>query len=616
MSQPFVSFIITSYNQAEYLQETLNSIVNQKGDISYEMIIIDDCSKDGSPDIIKQWIEIEKPENCTLILNDNNLGLCKTLNKAISVSKGEWVKYIACDDILESDYLIEVKKYIDNGKEEVAFICTDMSHINSKGEMYRTSNWEYGHVEIDEESVNDFNKLLKAQYLNTPTVIYKKSLWEEIGGYDENLIFEDWDLYLRAKKVAKFGVIKKSLVRYRLHESNMHMNFKTNERYVTDSIVMLKKHLEEQTKPIIREGVIKEIANLIPINENRAIEIWSKEYDWLKLEKNGAMPLVSVLMPAYNAAQYIENAINSVLLQTYPNLELVIVNDGSTDATVDRIASCMVDKRIRLINFKENVGLAKCLNIGLDNCTGDFVARMDATDLIKADRIEKQIDFLEKHTDCSAVSSWMCTFDEKGNSKVVKFRSHIDDIKASLLFFSPIPHPATTFRANIIKEYGYKEEFFLGEDYDLWFRLLQKHRIGMMTQVFHYYRIHSNQYSAPKDLSLSFESHSLILKNICNYFKIDLSEDEIEFHVNYCRNMGLETKVDFMKWDMHLRFFLNRKTSYFKDTLFKDFVFKNFWLKSFFALSPSMNRTERFKLLTSPFCKLSLLTKVKKIFLG
>lgn len=615
MNQPFVSFIITSYNQAEYLQETLNSIVNQKGDLNYEMIIIDDCSKDGSPDLIKKWIDTVKSENCHLILNENNLGLCKTLNKAISLSSGEWIKYIACDDILESNYLIEIKEYLNGKNDDVAFICTDMSHMDSQGRVYRNSNWEYGHVEIDEYSVNEFNKLLIAQYLNTPTVIYKKSLWEKIGGYDENLIFEDWDFYLRAKKIAKFGVLKKSLVRYRLHESNMHMNFRTNERYVLDSIVMLKKHIDEQTKPIIREGVINEIANLIPINEGLAIDILKREYDWLKMEARSFLPLVSVLMPIYNTAQYVENAINSVLFQTYPNLELVIVNDGSIDSTDEKIAACMKDKRIKLINNFNNIGIAKSLNIGIDNCTGDFVVRMDAEDLMRADRIEKQIDFLTKHPDVSAVSSWISEFGNN-NSKVVRFSENIEDIKVSLIFFSPIPHLSTTYKANLIKEYRFNEELYSGGDYNLWFYLLQKHRIVVTTNVLHHCRINSNILSSKNSINLSYDDKILILKNICNCLKIDFSKNEIDFHIKYCSNIGQETKKDLLRWDKHLRSFLNRKTDYLNDSFFKTFVFRDFWLKSFFALLPSMNPKERFVLLASPFCKLLLFVKVKKIFWG
>ena len=108
---PFVSFIALSYNHARFLVETLNSIINQRTNVQFEIIITDDASKDNSVDLINSWIKENKGElQIKTIFNEKNEGLCKILNKAVSIASGKWIKPIACDDILDDSYLELIKK--------------------------------------------------------------------------------------------------------------------------------------------------------------------------------------------------------------------------------------------------------------------------------------------------------------------------------------------------------------------------------------------------------------------------------------------------------------------------------------------------------------------------
>ncbi len=613
MNQPFVSFIITSYNQAEYLQETLNSIVNQKGDLNYEMIIIDDCSKDGSPDLIKKWIDTVKSENCHLILNENNLGLCKTLNKAISLSSGEWIKYIACDDILESNYLIEIKEYLNGKNDDVAFICTDMSLINSKGETYKNSNWEYSNVQVNETSINDFEKLLESQYMNTPTVIYKKSLWEKIGGYDENLIFEDWDLYLRAKKIAKFGVIKKSLVRYRIHESNMHLNFKTNKRYVTDSILMLKKHLEEKTNPIIREKVLDEIANLIPIDENEALRIWEQEIVWLKCDTENK-PLISVLLPVYNSEKYIENALKSILLQTYSNIEIVVVNDGSNDNSHDIINKFVeTNHAIKYFRNEVNLGISKSRNIALSYCTGAFIALLDSDDICSPKRLEKQVKFLIENPEFKAVSSWMFEFGVV-NPKLYRYKQDYETLKCISIFYSPISHPASMFDANALKEIRYDENYAYAEDYQMFLRFMQKYKISCLQETLYFYRIHPNQSIGIKNKLVQDQNIKKICNYIVNLYWNSKSDLDVDFYYQYFnKGIVINSAYDFLQWDFFLKrlYKVSKEQGFINLELLREFIYKNYWIESFIVTFKEMSFFNLLRIINSPFCKFVFLTKLK-----
>lgn len=107
-------------------------------------------------------------------------------------------------------------------------------------------------------------------------------------------------------------------------------------------------------------------------------------------------PKVSVIMPAYNAEKFIEKTINSILNQTYTDFELLIIDDCSTDNTMD-VVRRIKDNRIRIINNKTNQGIAKSRNIGLANAKGEYIALMDNDDLTVVDRFEKEVCYLENH---------------------------------------------------------------------------------------------------------------------------------------------------------------------------------------------------------------------------
>lgn len=107
-------------------------------------------------------------------------------------------------------------------------------------------------------------------------------------------------------------------------------------------------------------------------------------------------PLVSVIVCAYNAEQYIDESISSIINQSYENLEIIVINDGSTDLTLSHLEKISkLDKRIKIISNKYNLGFINSLNIGLGCFSGKYIARMDADDIAKPSWIEKIVTYLE-----------------------------------------------------------------------------------------------------------------------------------------------------------------------------------------------------------------------------
>jgi glycosyltransferase involved in cell wall biosynthesis len=180
-------------------------------------------------------------------------------------------------------------------------------------------------------------------------------------------------------------------------------------------------------------------------------------------------PRVTVLMPAYNAAAYIREAVDSVLQQSFTDFELLIINDGSTDTTFD-ILKTYTDPRIR-IETQDNLGLVKTLNKGLQLARAKWVARFDADDVCYPERLQEQIDFLEQHPDYILIGSEADYMDESGNFIFTyKFRFYEDtEIRSMGFRYCPVIHSAVMFsKQAVLDAGGYDDHAITFEDHLLW----------------------------------------------------------------------------------------------------------------------------------------------------
>jgi glycosyltransferase involved in cell wall biosynthesis len=194
-------------------------------------------------------------------------------------------------------------------------------------------------------------------------------------------------------------------------------------------------------------------------------------------------PRVTVLMPVYNGAQYLKDAIDSVLAQTFTEFEFLIVNDGSTDNSLQIIESYK-DKRIKVLS-QENQGVSAALNLGLKAAVGDFIARTDCDDICKPDRLEKQINFLINNPDFILVGSDADYVDKDG---VFAFHyqniGHTnEEIQERIHHHCPFIHSAVIYNKEaVISIGGYDENAYLFEDYFLWIKLVKAGKVANITE--------------------------------------------------------------------------------------------------------------------------------------
>ncbi len=215
-------------------------------------------------------------------------------------------------------------------------------------------------------------------------------------------------------------------------------------------------------------------------------------------------PRISVLMPVFNGGAYLEAAITSVLAQSFTDFELVIVDDGSTDRSREIVdAQAVNDPRVRLLR-KANSGISDTLNLGLAAARGDWIARLDADDLMLPQRLERQLAFLEVNADVVALGSYYDLINEAGERRATRYplpRTR-DELARylearELLTFT---HPTMTYRRELaVALGGYRRELEPCEDADLFARMLAGGgTILIQPEILTLYRVHGGSISSRK----------------------------------------------------------------------------------------------------------------------
>ncbi len=199
-------------------------------------------------------------------------------------------------------------------------------------------------------------------------------------------------------------------------------------------------------------------------------------------------------MPVYNASSFLNEAIDSILNQSYPHFELLIINDGSTDGSLQIIESYR-DERIRLVNNEHNLGIIASRNKGLQLARGQYIANMDADDISLPERLEKQVHYLDEHPEVALLATRLVIINPQNEETGVWPEDYYcvtqQDIKSTLPVTNCLGQPTIMMRAEVVKKLGYYHKFIHNEDWGLWLHVLsQKQGIAKLQAPLLKYRQH------------------------------------------------------------------------------------------------------------------------------
>lgn len=240
-------------------------------------------------------------------------------------------------------------------------------------------------------------------------------------------------------------------------------------------------------------------------------------------------PRVTVLMPVYNGGLYLAEAVGSILGQTFRDLELLVINDGSTDKSADIMAT-FADPRIRYVENDGNRGLIATLNKGLALAQGEYVARMDCDDISHPRRLERQVALLDGDPAIGICGAWIRKFGAV-RPKVCRYHTRPELLRCGLLFDPVLAHPAVMLRRTLFLDNGlnYDPQFKDAEDYELWSRAGKLFRLGNVAEVLLEYRIHRSQISQLYNRE-QLAAAGRVRRSLLDELGLDPSPEEFDIH--------------------------------------------------------------------------------------
>jgi glycosyltransferase involved in cell wall biosynthesis len=553
-----IDVIIPVYNGEKFISNTISSVLQQ----TYKprnIIVVNDGSTDTTAEMIDSFKNSGTP---VIHLKKENKGLSAARNSGLALAKSAWVAFLDADDKWEPTKLEKQIQCLRQSKlKDLGVIYCDYKTINEQGTFLLK---EFSQRIAPALKGNIFNELLSGNRISGSgsSILVKRACFKKVGLFDETLpAAEDWDMLLRLARHYAFDFIPAQLVSIRIHSTNMQKNYANvliGKTLVIDKLIHSSDTIGKKIINNVKQHIFDQILNCFPnqpfqkalkerISKKMSELIFSNLYPdlfiykttalikrFLKIFKSADKPLISVVMPAYNAELFIKDSIASILEQTYKNFELLIINDGSTDNTL-KIAGSFNDPRINIVSNKKNLGLNKTLNIGIANAKGKYIARLDADDLAYKHRLKLQIKILEKYEDAGLVASGTEVIDSNGKSRgYSEYCFKPEEIFYILHFRNCLTHSSVMFSKDLVKMLGGYAENIEAEDLELWHKIAGVSKIYFIKKALVKWREYRLSKSALSANTLEKSAVRLcqqkVQKITNNKYKLSLIENIFNIH--------------------------------------------------------------------------------------
>lgn len=297
-----------------------------------------------------------------------------------------------------------------------------------------------------------------------------------------------------------------------------------------------------------------------------------------------SVPVVSVLLPVYNREALVGDAVRSILAQSLADFELLVVDDGSADGSLEVVRS-FDDPRIRIVAHQANRGIPATRNTALDHARGRYLAWLDSDDVARPNRLAEQVAFLERNPDIAMVGSCAGKIDRQGRrlggTRVVPFAS--DDIQAWHLFTPAFQQSSITGRADVLRQYRYREDYPVCEDLELTSRIIREHRTANVPKVLIDRRLHPEQ-SIETGKAAITERKRALLALMLDDLGVPFTASDIERHIELGL-IKLPTQLpapDYLDWaDQWLRALIraNEQSRVYSPRALR-FAAAYFWLRA------------------------------------
>jgi exopolysaccharide biosynthesis predicted pyruvyltransferase EpsI/GT2 family glycosyltransferase len=576
LMKPKLSVVMPTLNAATYLKESIDSILSQTFS-NYEFLIVDDNSRDGTREIIGSY-----NDSRIILIDGPNKGISSALNVGIKMAQGEYIARMDADDISMPTRFEKQIQYLDTHPNCGMVGCkvtifgdkTFTWNLETDNETLHTDMLFYlpcvhPTVMFRKSVLKDNNLLYNIEYSATEDYEFfaRISKYTDIANIDEIL--------LQYRFMKSNATNKNNDTGLPLYLSVMDEQFKSlGLNFSEEELKLLSVHYSikglkgiDVIKAFIKIDLL--LKKIFIANEKSKIynrtslfktlhkrfkevydsltyfcmlyDIWKTEElyqmsvfhysEWYNPERcispyfrDNEEPEISIIMPAYNAEEYILEAIWSLLVQTFSNFELLIIYDESVDSTL-MLVQLFNDPRIRVIQNKEKMGIAFALNRGIKEARAELLARADADDVYPPERLEIQYNFMKAHPDVDLCGTWQRHFGLNADW-VHRGPLEHDDIKAQLIYSCDLCHSTVITRKSkfIENDLFYTPDMF-AEDYELWIRAIEIVKFVNIPQVLGYYRATENSITNKKKNKIIEEAGKLTSAILANKLHIYVPSD-------------------------------------------------------------------------------------------
>jgi glycosyltransferase involved in cell wall biosynthesis len=545
MNEPLISVIMPVYNAAGFLQESIDSILNQTF-TDFELLIIDDGSVDNSREIIRSYTDNR------IILIENRHDFIASLNTGLERAKGTYIARMDADDQMHPERFEIQLRYMEE-HPDITVCGSWMQMFNDKG-AFQTARQYEGYIG------NPLLNLLSNCIMFHPTTMMRKAfLIKHNLKYEYYLHAEDYKLWFEvAKKGGVFYTIPQMLLYYRISDgqvSSAHreeqkatswqikleiadylvskdMDVNPDIRIFYDGLLAMKNKSLIDSEYVIStiKKILTKVMNKMEINVSDKMFFQTTHSAFHTSMRIDASPLLSVIMPVYNGEKYVSEAIKSIVNQTFVDFEFIIIDDGSTDGTASIIKNIQ-DPRIIVLTNNCRKGNYYSRNRGLNISNGNYVCVMDADDLSVPERLEKQYRFMEEHLDHVAVGSDIKIFSDSLIPFSIERLRNPSEIKVELLKDNTCTHPSMIIRKDVLQhnKICYNEEYQYSGDYNLLVDLSRFGHITNLPECLLYYRRHPEQISTAKKKEQAMFRNRIQLRQLV-LLKVRPSVEEIIIH--------------------------------------------------------------------------------------
>lgn len=499
------------------------------------------------------------------------------------------------------------------GNNKIEHVVSYLKHIKSN------TNIEYIYIYYDKLSIENINKISRiCNCIFIKTNKFKKAKFEIFNMLNEykkviyttgksvitneiiNKYDKDYCVKMYNNRFVEFN-FKKLIKKYRMLDfaQNCELIIITDElcykkiyQWCTINTFLLIPILRNRIDGILDIVVQKYNIKQTIINNNKIDNTESSVFSYktkFKSTKKIDGPLVTVLMSVYNRIDYIDDAIKSILNQTYQNIEFLIVLEY-TDIQQELYKKLKNynDKRIKIIVNDKKLGLAESLNVGLKKANGKYIARMDDDDISELNRIEKQVAFLEKNKDIGIVGTFMKFF--SSSNLICKLPVDNEELKVKCLYKTPLFHPTIMFRSDELIKNNFSYNDVYAEDYDLWSRVVSKMKISNIEECLYNYRLCNDNKSLQNEKIIN-DSHNRIMEYQLNkYLNLKFTFDQLQLLsgridiLGNCINLDKLYKMKCKIWKKIIR--ANYNTKFYNTELLKNEVLE---LKEYYDTLKKVN---------------------------